>query len=371
MSDFPGSLSIPGTDARIRLGGWVRSTWINSLDPIGSNDEFTPSSIPVGSPTPDQVTGSTLTVLPTRLSLDLRSLTGVGAMRAFVETDFEGSGGAVRLRHAYGRWGWLLVGQTWSAFGDVLAEPDSINREGFAASTHLRQPGARVTAPLGTRASLAFALETPEPMISGADSKRDLPDAILRFRFEEPEEGSGPFALFPGGGHVQVALVLRKLAAQGADGSTATAMGYGLSVAGRVAVPWLGRRDWLLAGVVAGKGVGRYVRDLEQTGGQDGVYDPTAGSLTALPVVSGYVALEHWWATSLRSTLAGGTVKVHSLDVQPVDALHSTDQLSLNLAWSPIRRIDLIAEVLRGRRANKNGERGTATQVQFGSTFRF
>jgi len=93
--------------------------------------------------------------------------------------------------------------------------------------------------------------------------------------------------------------------------------------------------------------------------------------LEALRAVSGYAAFEHWWTTVLRSTLAAGFVGVDNLDAQPHDALHKTKQLSLNLAWSPIRRLDLMSEVLWGRRRNKDGSRGDATQLQLGSTFRF
>jgi hypothetical protein len=39
-----------------------------------------------------------------RFNLDLRTPTGVGAMRAFIEGDFAGTNRAFRLRHAYGQW---------------------------------------------------------------------------------------------------------------------------------------------------------------------------------------------------------------------------------------------------------------------------
>jgi len=369
---FPGSLSVPGTSARIRLGGWVRSVAADRFDPMGSDDGFTPSSIAVGPPNEDQDTGSTFSAKPTRLNLDLRTPTGVGAMRAYVEIDFEGTDASVRLRHAYGRWGWLLFGQTWTTFGDPKAEPDSINIEGFSATTDLRQPVARVTAPLGKRTSLAFALETADSAVSGAPGEKRLPDAILRFRVDQTENPQGTHTLFPsGGGHFQAALALRQLAATAPDGSTLTTAGYGLGVTTRLAVPGIGRRDWLLAGVTLGKGMGRYVRDLDQAGGQDAVFDPVSGSFEPLPEVSGYAALEHWWATTLRTTLAAGIVRVFNLDSQPADALHGTDQFSFNLTWSPIRRVDLVTELQLGRRINKDNQHGRATQLQIGSTFRF
>ena len=48
-----------------------------------------------------------------------------------------------------------------------------------------------------------------------------------------------------------------------------------------------------------------------------------------------------------------------------------TARSSVNIAWSPVKRADLIAEFLLGRRENKDGEDGRAGQVQLGWDFRF
>ena len=53
------------------------------------------------------------------------------------------------------------------------------------------------------------------------------------------------------------------------------------------------------------------------------------------------------------------------------DALKRTERYSLNLAWSPIPRLDLIAEYLWGRRINLDDQSGSAGQLQLGGTFRF
>lgn len=336
VDDFPGSMPIPDTSARLKPGGWVRSTLVGRLDPMGSDDRFTPSSIPVGEPGAGQVTGSDLSARPTRLSLDLRTPTGVGAMRAFVEADFEGSGNTVRLRHAYGLWGHMLFGQTWSTFGDVKAEPDAINEGGFAAAVHLRQPVIRFMAPLGARTSLAVAVETPQQDVVGAQGQNTgVPDTFASFRFEQSSGRRDLHALFPGGGHVQAAFMVRRMGADGPDGTTVHAGGYGMNLTGRMAIPGLADHGWLLFGVVAGKGVGRYINDLAAAGGQDAVYNPVSGTLEPLSAWSSYLAFEHWWATTLRSTLAAGLVRVDNLEGQPDDALHGSDQASLNLACPP------------------------------------
>ena len=72
-----------------------------------------------------------------------------------------------------------------------------------------------------------------------------------------------------------------------------------------------------------------------------------------------------------RSTLTVGYVWVDNLDSQTPDSLKRTERFSLNLAWSPIPRLDLIAEYLWGRRINLDDQSGSAGQLQIGSTFRF
>ena len=120
-----------------------------------------------------------------------------------------------------------------------------------------------------------------------------------------------------------------------------------------------------------GSGIGRYITDLRTAGGQDGYFDLTTGELTVLGVVAAYVGYEHAWSATLRSTATIGWVWVNVLANQPDDALKYTRRFSLNLAWTPIPRLDLVGEVLTGERTNKDLSSGSATQIQLGSRFRF
>ena len=45
--DFPGSIRIPGTDVGLQVGGLVRTTAVATLGPLGTEDRFVTSSIPV------------------------------------------------------------------------------------------------------------------------------------------------------------------------------------------------------------------------------------------------------------------------------------------------------------------------------------
>jgi hypothetical protein len=383
--EFPGSMRIPGSDAALKIGGRVRMTSINSFDAIGTDDRFVTSSIPVeGSEAARQGDRAIYTAAPSRYNFDLRTPTGVGAMRAFIEGDFAGSGSSnlFRLRHAYGQWRKLTIGQTWSTFSDPEAEPDGIDREGLNAISLFRQAQFRWTTPFGERLNLALAAENPSPNISAADGTlvpgvNQVPDLVARLRWTPGEKtlvrglGNWRRDRLSGGGHVQLAFVLRQIRGEYDPNETLSTLGGGVHYSGRITSPLQKDRDRILFALSGGWGIGRYITDLGALGGQDAVYDPATNTLQALPVLSGYVGYEHWWIPTLRSTATWGTVYVDNLDVQAGGALQRTDRATLNLSWSPIPRIDIVSEFLWGRRLNKDGQRGVARQLQLGTTFRF
>ena len=250
--DFPGSMRIPGSDAALRIGGRVRMTSINSFDPIGTDDRFVASSIPVGgSEAARKGDRTTYTAAPSQYNLDLRTPTGVGAMRAFIEGDFAGtgSGNLFRLRHAYGQWRKLTVGQTWSTFSDPEAQPDGIDFEGLNAISLFRQPQFRWTQPLGERLALALSAENPSPEISAPDGSavqgvNQVPDLVARLRWAPGEKtlvhgslGNWRRDRLSEGGHVQLAFVLRQIRGEFVPDATLSTLGGGLHYSGRITSP--------------------------------------------------------------------------------------------------------------------------------------
>ena len=374
--EFPGSFKIPGSDAALRIGGRVRMTYVNSFDAIGSDDRFVTSSIPIeGSEEAGKTSRVEFSAGPSRLNFDLRTPTGVGYMRAFIEGDFAGDQDYFRLRHAFGQWRGWLFGQAWSTFSDPEAEPDGIDFEGLNAISMARQPQIRWTRPFAERLSFAAALEEANPELTGAEGVNQVPDLVLRLRWD-PERAPFQFGLLREGSHIQAALLVRQLRGEteGLDGEprqTLSTTGYGLNLSGVMPSKFGPEADRVRWAWNVGKGIGRYISDLNAVGGQDAVFETELGELEALSVGAAYVAYEHWWRPRVRSTLTTGFVWVRNLDSQTPDSLKRTERYSLNLAWSPIPRLDLIAEYLWGRRINLDDQSGSAGQLQIGSTFRF
>lgn len=365
--EFPGSLKIPGTDAAIRIGGRVKFSTVYTFDDLGVDDQFITAEIPV---TGQSVAGEgarlTMSARSSRLNFDVRTPTGVGHMRAYVEGDFASSdsGYNFRLRHAYGQYKRTLVGQTWSTMADPQAQPEDIDFEGLNSRNLIRQAQMRFGISLDEDKSLALSLEDPKSDITGGEDVNLVPDLIARFRWEKPY---GPL------GHLQAAMILRQLRAEpdNRPDITRREFAYGLTVSGKLAVESEFEKDNIVFQINTGDGMGRYINDLESDGGQDAYIDPINNKMRTLPVFSIYGAYQHWWTEEMRSNLLYGFVFVDNLSNQPGDAYRRTHRVALNLIWSPIPRMDIGIEGLYGNRENKDDSSGHAIQAQMAVIFRF
>ncbi len=110
-------------------------------------------------------------------------------LRMFVETDFYGTSSALRLRHAYGSFGGLLAGQTWSTFVDEDNMPSTIDFEAPMAFASIRQAQVRWTQKLASWITWSAAVEDNKsaiiiPTDIPGKAEYPMPDLVTRFRFD-------------------------------------------------------------------------------------------------------------------------------------------------------------------------------------------
>ena len=359
--DFPGSFWIPGSDARLRIGGFVKFSLVRNFDPIGSTDRFVTAYIPPGGAYADGAGDLSVTADQTRVYLDFREPLKASQLRAYIEADFAGSGNTLRLRHAYGQYNVILAGQTWSLFVDVRARPEEIDFEGLNGRIRVRQAQLRYFPHVMEALNLAVSLEDPSPDVTGGTGLSEVPDAVARIH------RTVNF------GHVQFSVLLRQIRARpGYDPTTTlSSFGWGMSFSGQIPAGWWGDQDNFQFQLNGGDGIGRYINDLGSAGGQDAVVDSTTAQLVTLKAAAGYVSFQHWWTQRTRSTLDYSIVYVDNLDIQTPASYHFTQRAMGNLLVSPTPRIDLGIELLWGERRNKDQSKGYATQLQFAAIYRF
>jgi hypothetical protein len=371
-------MRVPGTDAAIKFGGRIRTAAVFTLGPLGTEDRFLTNSIPVTAD--DAAAGkgkrTTFTANTSRLNFEMRTPTGVGQMRAFLEGDFYGSTGAetekrtaFRLRHAYAQFKGALVGQTWSTFSDPAADHQDIDFEGINGENVIRQPQFRYTWQVREDLEVAAAAETPEVSISGGKGVNLIPDLIGRAVWS-----------FKKIGHLQGAVVARQIRGESdaEPGSVKSVPAWGASVSGVLPFYYFDLTDRFIFQVNLGKGNARYINDLNSYGKQDAAFDPATGRFEAIPALGFYLDYEHQWKgwkaardMKLRSSFIWSFVTVDNLEFQDTFAYRKTNRVSANLVFSPTNRIDVGAEYIYGTRETKNGDRGESDQIQFVGNFRF
>jgi hypothetical protein len=366
--DFPGSIRIPGSDAAIKFGGLVRTSVVFTLDPLGTDDRFLTNSIPVGTPPAGgEEKRTNISARASRLNTEFRTPAGREELRAFFEGDFTGTGNAFRLRHAYAQYRGFIAGQTWSTFSDPWVYAEDLDFEGISSDNVIRQPQLRYWWSPDSTTRLAVAMETPSISITGGTGVNLIPDLIARV-----------FKGTTGGAHIQLAGVVRQLRGESTVGDVRSDWGAGGSLTGVMLLHVKKLTDRFMYQLNGGAGVARYINDLNSAGGLDAVFDTTTGELKALPALGWYVAYEHRWrewefmhTMNLRSTVLWSRVIVYNFDDQPANAYHKTNRLATNLVFSPTGRVDLGLEYIFGSRANKDGQRASANQVQLVALFRF
>ncbi len=354
---FPKSFRIPGTETSVGIGGFVKLDYIQDFDAIGEAYEFKVNTIPTGAGETEGRT--TIHARESRLHLELRSNTARGKFRAFVEGDFFGDKNAFRLRHAYGEFGHLLGGQTWTTFMDITARPQTLDFEGPDGEVFLRQALLRWSQPLSEKVKWAIALENPAPEIhlaSGASgaARSNLPDVPAFVRFESTR------------GHAQIAALVRQIRYVGGAGeSNATELGWGMNGSGKIQ---LGGRSEAMAQLYGGEGIAHYVESV--TGQASDAAMDAALAVETLPLYGGVIGFTRHWSGALRAGLAYSTTVVETSSLQPGSAIERTQDARGNLIWSPVSLVDLGGEVLWGHLEHRDGSDGDAWRFQFAATYR-
>jgi hypothetical protein len=361
LSQFPGAWRLPGTDAAFKVGGFIRTAIVYNRDVLTIPDRFIVGSIPVQqSDTNDNAAQSSITADQSRLNFDYRDATEAGILRAFIEGDFTGDGNAFRLRHAFGQWGRILAGQTWSTFVDTNATPEDVDFEGLNGRINVRQSQVRFSPRIGEDFQAQFALEDPNPQLQNGSGVTRLPDIVLAGSFTPNSRL-----------HLRTALLGRQIRGQrdvpggsNLEAGVEKAYAWGFSLSGSFSTPMFDSRDKILFQLNKGNGIGRYVNDLNSIGNYDGIFNENTGDLQLFNVVAGYGSLQHWWDDDMRSNFTFGFVDINNPGFIDDEAYKRTLRASANLIWNPTDQVDTGVEYLWGRRENKSGDYGDAQQLQ-------
>ena len=364
---FPGSLPIPGSKVRFKIGGYVKADLIQDFDPVGDRYEFELATIPVsGTPEAAFDGRTTMHAKETRLNFDFRSKARNEErgwefpLRVFMEFDFFDDRDSFRLqprmRHAYGVIGRFLAGRSWSASTDLGALAPTIDFSGGDSVYGGRVSQFRFADRISDSLTYAVGVEELSSGIGnplGVDgaNRSSLPNLGGHLRWASKSKA-----------HVQLGLDVFRLEWQGGEsGPSDTEIGYGLSLSG--AVP-LGKdhRNRLSGAATIGSGAAHRVISLSFDGGNSAVITPAG--LDAMSHWQIYGGYSHYWSDSLNSALVVAHAELDNSEFQPGTAIHKASSVHLNLVWFPYKSVSTGVEFMWGRRENNDGADGTANRIQ-------
>lgn len=344
----PGWWQIPQTPVMFTFGGYVKMDMIHDFDAIGSPDYFDVSKIPT-----DGTDGETthFNVKETRLKLDVKYPDK--NLRAYIEGDFYGSGGSLRIRHAFVEYKGLLAGQTWSNFMDETIIPPTLDFEKPAAYAFARHGMIRYKHPISDNSYFGIALEESNasgqaPMEAGK-FENPLPDLTARFRYSKDW------------GHIQLSGFLASIRYRFDSGAKEDVTLYGANLSGQFNFL---KKDMLIYQVVYGPGIGRY------RGGQSVALDQN-GKLETLTDLGVTLGVQHYWSDSFSSLVVYNYGQVDNTDGQPGSALESSNYFAANLIYHVMKGTFVGVEYLRGTREDFNGADGSANRLQFSVRYSF
>jgi hypothetical protein len=301
------------------------------------------------------------------------------------EFDMYGTGGdagqtTIRLRHAYGRWGPILAGQTNTLFMDGDLFPNVVDYWGPPGMAFVRTPQVRFTFVDNPVWVLAVALEHPSDDIDPGGIRLIDPELATNIRPNEKIPDFTAMVRYQGSwGHLQLSGIARRVGFDtvGTAGNEPKGGEFGWGVMLGGAFKW-GLATFRVGGVY-GQGIATYMND----GGMDlaprtalvpvqPIFPAPPGppinelvSARAVPLlgVTAYVDLQ--WTKTLSTALGYSFTAVDNTNFQDATAFHRGEYASGNLLWAPADRILTGLELLWGRRTDNDGNSGTDFRMQY------
>lgn len=321
---------------------------------------------------------ATLSVRQSRFGVKGSNPIGGDKLETKFEFDLFGVGAdegqtTMRVRHAFGKWGNWLAGQTHSLYMDIDMFPNTIDYWGPNGIVFLRTPQIRYIFSEGSN-FFAVGIEKPssdvdpgdlrelgveEDSVNNLQPDNKLPDITARFRINRDW------------GHFHVGAILRRIGYDSAnqeDGEPkGSETGYGVQLATKILT---GSRNYLLASTNFGQGIASYQND----GGTDlapsgsGATDVRA-ELVPLGALSLYY--NHFWSDLYSSALGYARVEVDNRSLQSDDAFKAADYASVNLLHTPNEKIMVGFEVLWGSKRDKADNYGDDIRSQLSFKYSF
>ena len=397
LGDIGNSFRLPGSETSLRIYGYAEINGVKEFKGDNSNNDFStyvPYAPINGSTTRTGV--SYITARTSRLGFEASTPTAYGPLGIKIEGDFYNEprtgNGAVngtvgniytqgwtnsynfRLRHGYGQFGGLLIGQTWSTFMDVDNSPETTDFNGPIGTPLARQPMVRYAYNTKDSGTFTVALENSVNYMldsAGGASLQGLakmPDLIARW------DKSYDW------GALSVRGLSQEFRVNDGAGLEVSRRGYG--VASTAFIKMRDAKDFLSVGFTYGQGVGRYFYGVEGA-----AFDASTNSIVLEKLLGIVVGYQYKASDTLRANFVLGALRNYNNDYTAFIRANGLDsaaatmgqyainrsayQAHLGLIYNPIKNVDLGAEYIFGRRETLAGEKGDLSRLNLSAKYSF
>jgi hypothetical protein len=400
LGDIPNSFRLPNSETSLRIYGFAELNMVKEFKGDNSDQDYSTflPYVPLnGSPEANKTGRTYLTGRTSRIGFEAATPSSYGPIGVKLEGDFNndprtgnaavsGSIGNIftqqstnsynfRLRHAYGQFGGLLIGQTWSTFMDVDNAPETVDFNGPIGSTFIRQPMVRyayVTKDSGTftgalENSVSYVLDNTGTVTTTADRKTTT-------GFSRSPDVVGRWDKTYDWGAVSLRGVAHELKIDDGAGASASTVGYGLAASGLIKTVDNDSMNWSITG---GTGIGRYFNYIEGA-----FYDAANNKILKEKTVGVILGYQHKPSETLRFN---GVVAyqrsfnnaytdfaiANGLDSGRFGINRHLLQTHLGLIWNPVKNVDIGAEYIFGRRKTLAGESGDMSRIDLSAKYNF
>lgn len=391
--DIGGSFRLPGSETSVRLYGFAELNMVKEFKGDNANNDyasFVPYAPINGSADANRTGRAYLHARTSRIGVEASTPSGFGPIGVKIEGDFNNeprTGNAAvsgdikniytqqatnsynfRLRQAYGQFGGLLIGQTWSTFMDLDNSPETVDFNGPIGSTFIRQPMIRYAYATKDSGTFTGAIENSVSYVL------DSTGSATTQGFSRVPDLVGRWDKSFGWGAVSLRGVTHELRVNDGAGISQSSWGYGLSAAGLYKTVG---NDFLTWAITGGVGIGRYFNYIEGA-----FYDAANNRILkekALGLVLGY---QHKPSDTLRFNGAFGIQRHYDnayTDFAAANGLNSGQyginrqvwQGHLGFIWNPVKNVDIGTEYVFGRRKTLAGESGEMSRLDFSAKYYF
>ena len=338
---------------QLRILGSIRTAINYSDQAMQDYQTFNPYEVPtnVDTRSPNYFAG----LQQSRIGIEVTRRTNLkGDVFIRLEGDFKNSSKTFRIRHAYGQVRGVLVGQSWSLMNNVSYQPAIVSLDGPACGIGLRTPQIRYTRPINNYSSWSAAVEYSPPEFN-------VPDSVDVTVLQVVPTFTGRYSYFSKKLSFRLAALISTISGREEGNDISYAVGYGFSFAGRLKVA---SKSEIFLCAFGGKASAHFL-DTFNGKEQDLDFNPDENKFFPLHSYGGYIAFEQTFGKQFSASASFGISAISNWGFQMDDAYSNSQNLLINIFWTPIEGSRLGMEFAQGRRWDKGGARGLAHRVSF------